>query len=79
MRMSFYQTALLKWHKLFMRKLLFKIIYYILKGDDLMMAMLFAQKIILGKLTFNDVPAKLKAAVKEVLIECGCEELITEE
>lgn len=61
-----------------MRKLLFKIIYYILKGDDLMMAMLFAQKIILGKLTFNDVPARLKEQVKEVLIESGCEELIEE-
>ena len=78
MKTSFYLTALLKWHRLFMRKLLFKIIYYILKGDDLMMAMLFAQKIILGKLTFSDVPAKLKAAVKEVLIECGCEEMTAE-
>ena len=43
-----------------------------------MMAMLFAQKIILEKLTFKDVPAKLKEAVKEVLIECGCEDLATE-
>lgn len=49
-----------------------------MKGDDLMMAMLFAQKIILGKLTFSDVPAKLKEAVKEVLIECGCEEMAEE-
>ena len=78
MKMNFYQTALLKWRRLFMRKLVFKIIYFILKGDDLMMAMLFAQKIILGKLTFNDVPAKLKEAVKEVLIECGCEEMAEE-
>ena len=62
-----------------MLKLICKLIFYISKGDDLMMAMLFAQKIILGKLTFNDVPAKLKEAVKDVLIECGCEELITEE
>ena len=62
-----------------MRNLIYSILFFLLKGDDLMMAMLFAQKIILGKLTFNDVPAKLKAAVKEVLIECGCEELITEE
>ena len=43
-----------------------------------MMAMLFAQKIILGKLTFSDVPEKLKEQVKEVLTECGCEELIVE-
>lgn len=53
-------------------------ILYLLLGDDLMMAMLFAQKIILGKLEFKDVPAKLKEQVKEVLIECGCEEMITE-
>lgn len=49
-----------------------------MKGDDLMMAMLFAQKIILGKFTFSDVPTKLKEAVKEVLIECGCEEMAEE-
>ena len=61
-----------------MLKLICKLIFYISKGDDLMMAMLFAQKIILGKLTFSDVPTKLKAAVKEVLIECGCEEMTAE-
>nr|DAU65795.1 MAG TPA: hypothetical protein [Caudoviricetes sp.] len=43
-----------------------------------MMAMLFAQKIILGKLEFKDVPQKLKEQVKEVLIECGCEDMVTE-
>lgn len=53
-------------------------ILYLLLGDDLMMAMLFAQKIILGKLEFKDVPAKLKEQVKEVLIECGCEEMAFE-
>ena len=78
MGMSFYLTALLKWRRRSMLKLICKLIFYISKGDDLMMAMLFAQKIILGKLTFSDVPAKLKAAVKEVLIECGCEEMTAE-
>lgn len=53
-------------------------ILYLLLGDELMMAMLFAQKIILGKLEFKDVPAKLKEQVKEVLIECGCEEMAIE-
>lgn len=43
-----------------------------------MMAMLFAQKIMLGKLTFTDVPAKLKEQVKEILVESGCKDLITE-
>ncbi len=43
-----------------------------------MMAMLWAQKIILGKKTFTEVPAKLKEQVKEILIESGLEELIIE-
>ena len=60
----------------FIYNILFNLL--IQKGDVDMMAMLFAQKIILGKLTFNDVPAKLKEQVKEVLIECGCEYLIEE-
>lgn len=40
-----------------------------------MMAYFFAQRIILGKLTFDEVPAKLKEQVREVLIESGLEEL----
>lgn len=43
-----------------------------------MMAMLWAQKIMLGKKTFADVPAQLKEQVKEILIESGVEELIIE-
>lgn len=42
-----------------------------------MMAMLFAQRVILGKCEFNQVPAKLKKQVAEVLIEdCGMSELV---
>lgn len=44
-----------------------------------MMAMLWAQKIMLGKKTFSDVPRLLKNQVKEILIESGLEELVTEE
>ena len=44
-----------------------------------MMAMLWAQKIMLGKRTFADVPVKLKDQVREILIESGMEELIIEE
>lgn len=44
-----------------------------------MMAMLWAQKIILGKKTYDQVPRLLKEQVKEILIESGVEELITEE
>lgn len=43
-----------------------------------MMAMLWCQQIILGKKTFAQVPAKLKAQVRELLIDSGCEDLISE-
>ena len=60
--------------------LMIKLIFIILFGKegDTMMAMLWAQKIILGKKTYADVPAKLKPQVAEILIESGLEELITE-
>lgn len=41
-----------------------------------MLAMLFATRIINGKSTFADVPAKLKAKVAEVLIDSGLPELV---
>lgn len=41
-----------------------------------MMAMLFATKVILGKLDYADVPAKLKPQVDEILRENGLEDLI---
>ncbi|WP_276693770.1 MULTISPECIES: CD1375 family protein [Exiguobacterium] len=40
-----------------------------------MMALLLAQRIILGKLTFAEVPSSLKPAVKEILVESGVPEL----
>lgn len=43
-----------------------------------MMAMLWANQILLGKKTYAQVPAKLKAQVKEILIDSGYEELVTE-
>lgn len=48
------------------------------KGGEDMMAMLWAQQIMLGKKTFAQVPAKLKAQVREILIDSGCEDLATE-
>ena len=47
-------------------------------GDDLMLAMFFAQRILLGKTAFADVPAKLKDQVREILVESGLEELAVE-
>ena len=43
-----------------------------------MMAMLWAQQIMLGKKTFAQVPKLLKEKVKEILVDSGCEELVTE-
>lgn len=47
------------------------------KEED-MMAMIWAQQIMLGKKTFAQVPRLLKEKVREVLIDSGCEELVTE-
>lgn len=42
-----------------------------------MMAMLFAQRVILGKTDFDDVPNKLKEQVADILVnECGLPELV---
>ena len=55
-------------------------IYFLLNGGTEMMAMLFAQRVILGKTEFNAVPAKLKAQVADILInECGLPELVPAE
>lgn len=43
-----------------------------------MIAMLWAQQIMLNKKTFEDVPRLLKDRVKEILIESGFENLATE-
>lgn len=43
-----------------------------------MMAMLWAQQIMLGKKSFDQVPRLLKEKVKEILIDSGMEELVTE-
>lgn len=47
------------------------------KEED-MMAMIWAQQIMLGKKTYVDVPRLLKEKVREILIDSGCEELVTE-
>ncbi len=47
------------------------------KDGKEMMAMLWAQQIMLGKKTFADVPRLLKDKVKEILMDSGMEELVT--
>lgn len=42
------------------------------------MAEFLAYRIIDGKLKYSKVPRSLKPAVKQILIDCGCEDLIDE-
>lgn len=50
---------------------------YARKEED-MMAMIWAQQIMLGKKTYAQVPRLLKEKVREILIDSGCEELVTD-
>ena len=61
-----------------LRHFLFIILSLLWKGGEDMMAMLWAQQIMLGKKTFAQVPRLLKAQVKEILIDSGMEELAAE-
>ena len=55
------------------------ILLQILGGKE-MMAMLFAQRVILGKTEFDKVPNKLKPQVADILInECGLPDLVPAE
>lgn len=55
------------------------IIKIIMKGDFVMMAMFFAQRVILGKTAFNDVPPVLKPGTAELLIDGGLPYLVPKE
>ena len=59
-----------------LQRLIIKIIF---KGDIVMMTMFFAQRVILGKTSFEDVPAALKKGCAEILIDSGLPELVPEE
>jgi hypothetical protein len=61
-----------------MTAIAFFILKFLLKGDVLMMAMFFAQRVILGKTAFSDVPAVLKDQVRELLVDAGLGELAVE-
>lgn len=47
-----------------------KLLIYLMGGET-MMAMLMAQRVILEKMTFAEVPASLQPQVKEILIDSG--------
>ena len=50
--------------------MILRLIIY-LTGGETMMAMLLAQRVILGKMTFAEIPEVLQPAVKEVLVDSG--------
>ena len=58
-----------------MYKMLINLLLFLNRKDDIMMAMLWAQQIMLGKKKFEDVPRLLKEQVKEILIDSGMGEL----
>ncbi len=47
-----------------------------LEGGDTMMAMFFAQRVILGKTAYLEVPTTLQPGVKNILVDSGLEFLI---
>ena len=55
------------------RRFVFRILFG--KEGDTVMAMLWAQQIMLGKKVFADVPRLLKERVREILIDSGVPEL----
>ncbi len=59
---------------------LFTCLFILLQNDGgkEMMAMLWAQQIMLGKKTYAQVPRLLKDQVKEILMDSGMTELVTE-
>lgn len=45
---------------------------------ETMVAILWVNQILAGKKEYKDVPARLKADVREILIDAGKEDLVTE-
>ena len=59
-----------------MRRFIFILLFG--KDGETMLGLLWAQQIMLGKKTYAQVPRLLKEQVKEILIDSGCENLVTE-
>lgn len=53
-------------------------VFFMRKDGKEMMAMLWAQQIMLGKKTYEQVPRLLKVKVKEILLDSGMEDLVEE-
>lgn len=50
-----------------------------MEGGEDMMAMFFAQRVILGKTAYNEVPSTLQSGVKEILDDSGLGFLVDNE
>lgn len=50
-----------------------------LRGGEGMIEMFFAQRVILDKTKFNEVPAVLQPGVREILVDSGLGFLVDEE
>lgn len=53
-------------------------VFFMRKDGKEMMAMLWAQQIMLGKKTYEQVPRLLKVKVKEILVDSGMDDLAEE-
>lgn len=51
-------------------QMIFRLLIYLMGGET-MMAMLMAQRVILEKMTFGEVPSSLQPQVKEILVDSG--------
>lgn len=73
---------LVEWVRQAMRAVFIRARLYLLQiimeGGVIMMAMFFAQRVVLGKTMFKDVPVVLKSAVAELLTDAGLGELAQE-
>lgn len=58
---------------------LFFILKKLLKKEVNKMAVIYATLIVKGKKSIDDVPAKIRDKVKEILIDLECPELATEQ
>lgn len=58
-----------------MKRLIIELLMRLMKEEVGMMAVVYATLIIKGKKTFAQVPDRLKATVKEVLIDLDCGDL----
>lgn len=57
--------------------MIWRLFYWLLawRGGDIMVVMFFAQRVILGKTAYKDVPKTLQLGVLEVLTDSGLEYL----